>query len=133
MFGNEPSKPQQQIQENGLGSINLYGNQSSSNNNNLIGGLTGLNLYGTQPQVSQNNNTLGGFNITMQTGIQPSPVQQQPQNTGGFNFLGTSPAPSKLDTNFLGLGGNTTSSAGSSQIIKGYENQQIQINLNCSK
>jgi hypothetical protein len=98
----------------------------------LLGGLGGLNLYGNQPQIPQNNNNLGGFNITMQTGIQQTPVQQPPQNTGGFNFLGTSPAPNKPDTSFLGLGGNTSSS-GSSQIIKGYENQQIQINLNCSK
>lgn len=129
MFGGEPSKPQQQqTQQNGLGNINLYGNQPSSNNNNLLGGLTGLNLYGNQPQAPQINNNLGGFNITMQTGIQPAPVQQQPQNTGGFNFLGTTPAP---NTSFLGLGGNSSSTNPSQ--IKGYENQQIQINLNCSK
>lgn len=87
-----------------------------------------MNLYGTQPQqnTQQSGNLLGGlgggFNITMQTGLQtqqtPVPVQQ-PINTGGFNFLGTTTAPVKTDTSFLGFGSTTTSS-NSPQIIKGY-------------
>ena len=83
-------------------------------------------------------NNGGGFNITMQTGQQSQPQQQpqiqpqsQPQNTG-FNFLGTTPPPMKTDNNFLGFG-NMNSSTNSSQIVKGYENSQLQIMFNCSK
>lgn len=114
-----------------FGSLNLYGNSQSNNNagNDLLGGLSGLNLYGSapsQPQPQGGNNLLGnnGFNITMQTGQQPqTPVQPQfqpqPQNTG-FNFLGTNtPQAPKPDTSFLGFG-NLTSSSNSSQTVKGY-------------
>jgi hypothetical protein len=107
----------------------LFGNQPATNNS--LGGLSGLNLYGTQPQQNnqQGGNLLGGlgnlgggFNITMQTGPQTQqpqqPPVQQPVNTGGFNFLGTTTAPVKTDTSFLGFG--TPSSSNSAQIIKGY-------------
>lgn len=114
IFGNDaPSvKPVQAVQPpkqeaTDFSSLNLYGNQQAQNNN-LLGGLGGLSLYGNNPPAPQNTgmNLLGngGFNITMQTGQQPQQPQPQPsqsQNTG-FNFLGTS-QPVKADTSFLGL------------------------------
>lgn len=139
LFGNEPSKSQpiasQSQQMPNIGSLNLYGNQTTNTIQPQLGNITGLNLYGNVPQQPQQNNLLGGLNITMQTGVQQIPSQPQPQpqqqTGGGFNFLGTSSAQ-KPDTSFLGFGGSTNSSS-SSQVIKGYENQQLQIMFNCSK